>query len=123
MTDGPTLEGTNNHGMAQFCIDIQDKALKEYRHDRWLVIEDDNASYEVLIPGREFIHPLNWRHPSHDIYASQSMPDTTHEALRCPTAPDTTIPRRLDSIQGEMRHAINKLNEHIDASKKKRGVY
>ena len=75
----------------------------------------------MLIPGHEFLDPLtDWRHPSHDIYASQSMAELPQEPPQAKTCHDTALKDRLDSIQGEMRHAVNKINEHIDASKKRK---
>ena len=35
----------------------------------------------------------------------------------------TMFNQRFIGLQGAVRHAVNKLNEHVDASKKKRGLY
>jgi len=84
--------------MIYYVIDyaaIQEKARKEYEKKKG-----------------EFIHPLDWRHHSHDIMASPEVAERTVQ-------PMVASSYRLDGLQAEIRHAVNKINEHIDASRKR----
>jgi hypothetical protein len=85
---------------------IKEKALGEYRQKKG-----------------EFVHPFDWRHHSHDICPSLEMPVPTPAETSGETCHQTYSTKRLDSIQGEMRHLRNKLNEHIDRSRKKKSGY
>jgi hypothetical protein len=85
---------------------IRGKALEEYRQKKG-----------------EFVHPFDWRHHGHDICPApnESVPDrakTSDEPCQ-----QHYSAKRLDSIQGEMVYLRNKLNEHIDFSKKKKSGY
>jgi hypothetical protein len=85
---------------------IKEKALEEYRQRKG-----------------EYIHPFDWRHHSHDICSSLDTPASTPAEPGGETCRENYSTRRLDGIQGEMIYLRNKLNEHIDFSKKKKSGY
>jgi hypothetical protein len=85
---------------------IKEKALEEYRQKKG-----------------EFVHPFDWRHHGHDICPSPDAPAPTPAETGGETSRQSYSAKRLDSIQGEMLYLRNKLNEHIDYSKKKKSGY
>ncbi len=50
-------------------------------------------------------------------------PELPQEPPQPKTSQFNALKDRLDSIQGEVRHAVNKINEHIDKSKKKGSAF
>ena len=88
---------------------IQEKALKEYRQKKG-----------------EFYDPLtDWRSRTHDICASQTLAEPIPQPAESARAPETLSSRQLLSLQAEINHLKNKINEHLDkaAYNKRAGKY
>jgi len=56
-------------------------------------------------------------------WRSMDLPEPVLQPVEPKSCPESVASGRLDGLQAELRAAVNRLNEHIDFFKKKRGTY